>query len=215
MGFFKNVVKAVAAPVKAAVSVVTNTAQGNIGDAAKAAVSGVTSLSPVTMVENVSGGKLSQATSFVPIVGSMGSKFISSSGTIGGSNGDFAGSDLRTYLREGTKLGAIAAGGSFLAPTLGVTGSLTAAGIGSQLGSGNIRGALGSAINSYTPEGFEGLGGVAQTLIQKRQPASNPIFEGSNTPLDFGSVEGPSVLMIGALAIGSIFLIKAIKKGHK
>jgi len=210
MGFFKSIVKAVAAPVQSAVSVVSNVAQGDIKGAAKSAVSGVTSLSPVSQIENLSGGKFSELTSNVPILGSMGSKFISSSGTIGGSNGNFSGSDLRTYLREGAKLGAIAAGGYALAPTLGVTGTLTAAGIGSQIGNGNIRGGLQSALGAYTPEGYEGIGNLGQALIAKKpsSPVMAPPSMGQSNFLSGDSIEGPSVLLIAGLAIGAIFIIK-------
>ena len=212
MGLFKKITNVVAAPVKAAAKTVSNVAQGDIKGAAKSAVSGVTSLSPVTQFENLSGGKLSQFANNIPFVGSPLSKFTASSGRIGGSAGDFSGSDFRQYLREGAKLGAIGTAGYFAAPSLGVTGTLTAGAIGSQAFSGNIRGALQSSIAAYTPEGFEGIGGIGQSLLQKRVPSSAPI--GGTGGLNFAGSqdEGPSVLLIAGLAIGAIFLIKHVRK---
>lgn len=211
MGFLKKAFSAVTAPVKAAVSVVSNTAQGNIGDAAKAAVSGVTSLSPIAMAETASGGKLSDLASGLPIIGSASGKFIDSSGKIGGSAGDFSGSDLRTYLREGAKLGAVTVGGYYAAPALGLTGSLTAAGIGSQLASGDIRGGLSSAIGQYVPGEYDPLKGIAQGFLAK--PTPFPSYKPS-TPISIAGkpISGPNVLMVAGAALAAILVIKKIRK---
>lgn len=212
MGLFKKITNVVTAPAKAAAKTVKNVAQGNISDAAKSAVSSVTALSPVSMAENLSGGKLSQFSSAIPIVGSPISKFASASGTIGGSSGNYSGKTLRQYGREGLKLAAIGAGGYFAAPALGVGGTLTAGSVGSQLFSGDLRGALQSGINSYVPGEYSAFGGIASSLLQKRAPSSVPTEYPNPSGGFMVPSDGPSILAIAGLAIGAILIIKHARK---
>lgn len=155
MGFkLKNVVRAVTQPARQAVKTVQSVAKGDLKGAVKNAVGAVAAGNPVTMANNATGGLGAQVAGAIPLVGSSASKFVASGSDM--SDGQFSGSTLRTYVREGAKLGALVAGGVYAAPALGISGT-TAVTTASALSKGNFSGAASSLAGADAFEGFGDL----------------------------------------------------------
>lgn len=187
MGFLKNVVKAIAAPVVAPIQAAVAVVKGEpVVDSIASGIAGsVAAAQPLTMANTASGGLVANAASNVPVVGGLVSQNIALGTQLSTQGGTLQ--DAAIYgAGQAAAAGAIA-GAAALAPSIAAAAGGTAVPAGT--------GAVGVA------------GTVAKSLLGREPSSSDSPMVASNNE----TASGGSVLPIALIAGGALILFFSLK----